>query len=210
MKEFPYLEIWSVNNLRGKNPNTRQVWLGEYRIKATTCYSVRAFFENCFQHQQLASFTSQDTQKLVKILPNFSLRPKLTAQFLSKLKRFFLKHEAMLNYKTCKKLFMTLQKLQLVLICVQKWKVNHIVVIKWKDGFFGRQGARHWQAEHRDLFRFWLRYYCRSSYKSQTYQSKTEKIPDPLKTASGSQLTLNTAVVLMRNIPRASFWTPTI
>ena len=46
---------------KGNFVHIKQIYIGENRLKAETCYSERSFFKNRSQQQQLVSFSYQRT-----------------------------------------------------------------------------------------------------------------------------------------------------
>ena len=116
-----------VTDCLGKDVHIKQVWIGENRIKAATCYFEKSFIKNLPQQQQLASSSYQRTQSIVKFFNNTCLQSDFSAQPLPKLNNFPLCRKRCITTINPYSLLMIFKSLQFILFCVRKIILYQIV-----------------------------------------------------------------------------------
>ena len=207
------MEIVVALTKKGKVVHLKQVWIGENRIKAATCYCEISFSKNFPQQQQLASSSYQRTQPLVKFLNNTCLRSDFSAQPLSKLNNFYLCRIPCTTTINPYSRFMMLQSLQFILFCVRKM-ILYQIVVRMSERLFLLMTLYTSLTRRTWCLMYILIVVLRSSLKLlQKWDRSTENgitFPDPVKNPNAFPATINIPVLLMSSIALISFWTRTI
>ena len=175
---------------------------------------MKNLFRTHLQNQQLEFSIYQYLQPLLKVGANTCLRSKSSAQPLSDF-IFFRRCMRRKTTKMTSKTFPILTPRQNLQFTIVRDRIGSYINIWWElqdDAFFRCHAAPQWWGEHLDICKLWLwHYFLRwSSYKNQTDQPITEKLPHTMKMRSASKLTINITVQLTRRTPLLSFWAGTV